>query len=116
MVKGFHHVPVEEKDIQKSKKALKSRAGARKIKKQKAKGKRKGAGSRKGKINSRISKKERWIIKIRAQRKLLKELREKKEIPKEAYSDLYMKAKGGFFRSRRHIMIYLEERGLKKKK
>lgn len=105
---------IKEKAIVKSKKQQKSRSGARKIKKQKRKGQRKGAGSRKGKINSRLSKKDRWIIKIRAQRKLIKELREKKEITTKVYGELYRKTKGGFFRSRRHINLYLEEHGLKK--
>ena len=106
---------IKEKAIKKSGKNRKSRSRARKIRIQKSKGKRKGAGSKKGKITARVSKKNRWIIKIRAQRKLIKELRDKGEISVKAYGDLYRKSKGGFFRSRRHIMIYLEERGLKKK-
>lgn len=104
---------INDKAIQKKKSAESSRAGARKIKKQKRKGKRKGPGSRKGSPYSRLSKKDRWAVTIRAQRKLLKELRDTEKISKKAYNGLYMKSKGGFFRSRRHIMIYIEEHKLK---
>jgi len=78
----------------------------------KKKGKKKGRGSRKGKKNSVISGKTRWIRKVRAQKKFLKILRNEKKIEKKVYRDLYFKVKGGFFRSRRHIKVYLEERGL----
>ena len=93
----------------------KSKARARKIRLQKSKGKRKGAGSKKGKKFSKISKKERWIKKIRAQRRLIVELRQEKKIIPKTYSEIYQKSKGGFFRSRRHILLYLEEHNLLKK-
>ena len=92
-----------------------SRGRARKIAEQKRKGRRKGAGRRKGKRSARMPKKESWKIKIRTQRKLLKELRDKEIIRKKEYQVLYKKAKGGFFRSRRHIKLYIEERGMIKK-
>ena len=47
---------------------------------------------------------------VRAQRTLLKELKEKKEIDAKLYKELYLKVKGGFFRSKRHIQLYLKER------
>lgn len=103
---------IKEKAIQKKKTQEKSRAGARKIKKQKRKGKRKGPGSRKGSPNARLTKKERWTIKVRAQRKLLKELRDDGKITKKIYNELYGKSKGGFFRSRRHINLYIQEHNL----
>ena len=82
--------------------------------KQKSKGKRKGPGSRKGGPHSRLTKKERWTIKVRAQRKLLKELRDTGKIETKIYTDLYSKSKGGFFRSRRHINLYIQEHNLVK--
>ncbi len=100
--------------IRKQKKGV-SRARANKIKEQKAKGKRKGPGSRKGKKTTHTPKKETWMNKIRAQRKLLKELREKKLIDTKTFTNLYRKAKGGFFRSRKHIKLYIEEHRLIKK-
>ena len=92
-----------------------SRGRARKIAAQKRKGRRKGEGKKKGKFSARISKKEAWKTTIRPQRNLLKELRDKKIITKKDYQNLYRKAKGGFFRSRRHIKMYIEERGLVKR-
>jgi len=92
-----------------------SRVRARKIALQKRKGKRKGAGSKKGKKTARLSKKAAWIRKIRIQREFLKELRDKGLVSKSDYHSLYQKSKGGFFRSKRHIKLYLEERGLVKK-
>jgi large subunit ribosomal protein L19e len=93
-----------------------SRGRARKIKTQKSKGLQKGSGSKKGGQNARAPKKEQWMAKVRIQRKFLKELRDKELIPRRTYQDLYLKSKGGFFRSRRHIKIYIEERGLAKSK
>ncbi len=92
-----------------------SRARANKILRQKAKGQRKGHGSRKGKQNTHLPKKGAWMAKIRAQRKLLKELKAKEIIDGKTYTDLYRKAKGGFFRSRKHVKLYIEEHRLIKK-
>ena len=89
-----------------------SRSGARKIAEQKRKGRRKGKGKKKGKASARLPKKEVWKIKMRNQRALLKELRDKELITKKNYQMLYKKSKGGFFRSRRHIKVYIEEHGL----
>lgn len=91
-----------------------SRVRARKILVQKRKGRQKGSGSRKGKKTARLSRKRKWINKIRAQRILLNELKDKKNISKKVYRELYIKAKGGFFRSKRHIMLFIKEHGLEK--
>ena len=88
---------------------------SRKTALQKRKGKRKGAGSKKGKKTARLSKKDAWTGRIRIQRRFLKELRDKGIITKNDYHSLYLKSKGGFFRSKRHIKLYIEERGLVKK-
>jgi len=53
--------------------------------------------------------------KIRALRDLLKTLRTKEVIERSSYRLLYRKAKGGYFRSRRHIKLYIEEHNLAKK-
>jgi len=87
-----------------------SRGRARKKLIQKRKGKQKGEGSKKGSRGARMPKKREWINKIRAQRKLLKKLKENKIIDDKTYRELYSKSTGGFFRSRRHIKMYLEER------
>ncbi len=92
-----------------------SKFWARKKKKQKSKGKRKGHGSRKGKSTARTPKKREWINKIRAQRGLLSELKEREKITNKVYKNLYLKAKGGFFRNKRHIKLYIKEHDLLKK-
>ncbi|MGV8168563.1 MAG: 50S ribosomal protein L19e [Candidatus Nanoarchaeia archaeon] len=103
---------INEGAITKLQKKGVSRARANHIKKQKSKGKRQGAGSRKGKETSRLPRKASWILRIRSQRKFITELKDKKVISNETYRLLYRKAKGGFFRSTRHIKIYLEDNKL----
>ncbi len=53
---------------------------------------------------------------IRKQRTFMKETRDKEIITKEVYRNLYMKAKGGFFRSIRHLKMYMNEHALFTKK
>ncbi|HLC86132.1 MAG TPA: 50S ribosomal protein L19e [Candidatus Nanoarchaeia archaeon] len=93
-----------------------SRGRARKILQQKRKGKRQGIGSRKGKHTARAGKKIIWVNKIRLQRKMITEYSDKNLIAKEVYRLLRLKAKGGFFRSARHIKLYLTEHNLWSKK
>ncbi len=81
----------------------------KKIAEQKKKGRRKGHGSRKGKIGVRHDRKSEWMNKIRAQRSLLKEFLKNTSIDKETYKDLYRKTKGGFFRSRAHLISYVQK-------
>ncbi len=90
-----------------------SRSRARKRLVQKRKGRRTGQGSRKGKRTARLSRKGNWMIKVRNQRKFLSEIKEK--LQKNTYSSLRRKVKSGFFRSRRHIKLYITEHKLIKK-
>lgn len=71
--------------------------------------KKRGPGSRKGPKTSRMSKKERWMQRVRAQRKLLRYLRDKGLITRKQYRMLYMRVKGGMFRSKAHLLEYLKE-------
>jgi large subunit ribosomal protein L19e len=89
-----------------------SRAGARKVATQKRKGRQKGRGSKKGKKHSIVSRKTKWMVKVRTQRKLLKELRDKGVLSRKNFSNLYAKTNGGYFRSKRHIKLYLTEHKL----
>lgn len=91
-----------------------SRVRARIKSSQKVRGRQKGHGSRKGTANARLSKKRIWIDKIKLQRLFLKQLKLKKKITPQLYKELYKKSKGGFFRSKRHIMLYLKEHKLLK--
>ncbi len=80
-----------------------SKGRARFIARQKALGRRRGHGSRKGTKGARASRKRRWIIKIRALRRRLHELREEGVVDRTTYRKLYGKAKGGEFRSIAHL-------------
>jgi large subunit ribosomal protein L19e len=92
-----------------------SRAAARKNLAQKKKGRRKGMGSRKGGKRSRISRKKEWMIRIKTLRKVIKELRDTGRIERKDYRKLYLRAKGGMFRNKKHIMLYVKEHELLKK-
>lgn len=83
---------------------------------QKRKGRRQGQGSRKGSIGVRLPKKRAWVNNMRVQRNFLKTLKSKRMITPVSYREIYGKIKGGFFRSRRHLKLYLNERKLIKKK
>lgn len=82
---------------------------------QKRKGRRQGSGSRKGKRTARLADKTSWINRIRLQRKYLKFLKTSGFIDGKNFRMAYKKAGGGFFRSKRHIKLYLEENKLIKK-
>ncbi len=92
-----------------------SRFRSKLLKLQRRKGRRKGFGSRKGKKITVHYGKRVWVSKVRAQRKFIKLLKTKKIIDKKLFNDLYGKVKGNYFRSRRHIKLYLEEHNLFKK-
>lgn len=100
---------------EKQKKGI-SRGRARKTLVKKRKGLRSGPGRRKGKHNARTPRKTEWIKRIRHQRQFLQELKQKKFIDPSVFTQLYGKAKGGFFRSKRHIKIYIDENRLANKK
>ncbi|MBN2141997.1 50S ribosomal protein L19e [Candidatus Woesearchaeota archaeon] len=89
-----------------------SRARANKIRHQKKRGLKRGVGSRKGKKTARTPAKRLWINRVRSQRAFLKNILERGVVTKETYKDLYGKVGGGFFRSKKHIQIFMEERNL----
>ena len=93
-----------------------SQSRTRHTRKQKRKGRQQGYGSRKGTHNSRLPQKELWINSVRLQRTFLKTLRDKNMLPTKEYQILYGKSKGGFFRSIRHLKMYITEQGLINKK
>ncbi|MEM3398363.1 MAG: 50S ribosomal protein L19e [Nitrososphaerota archaeon] len=67
-----------------------------------------GHGSRKGGRYSRVTRKERWMLKVRVQRKKLKQLREKKLIDASTYRRVYRMVKAGAFKSVSDLISYLE--------
>jgi large subunit ribosomal protein L19e len=83
-----------------------ARVGARKRKKSR------GPGSKEGGKYSRLSRKERWMIRVRAQRRRLKELRDRGLITRTTYRKVYMMVKAGAFKSVASMMEYLTQNNL----
>lgn len=81
---------------------------------QKKKGRSGSTGKKKGGKHSHKTKKESWMSVVRAQRKLLKELRDRGQIEKSVYGKMYKKSKGGEYRNRKHMLSYLKDKGLLK--
>jgi len=72
-----------------------------------------GAGGRKGTANARTAQKTKWIARVRAQRALLKQLKEDGKLT-QGYRDIYWKIKGGAFADKARMVTYLKERGYMK--
>lgn len=99
---------IHEGAIKKLKEKGVSRARARVIREKKKKGLRRGPGSRSGAMHARISKKEAWMKKIRALRRRLRELKEKKIITVSVYRKVYKMAGSGSFKSIAEMERYLK--------
>ncbi|SEW08541.1 50S ribosomal protein L19e [Natrinema salifodinae] len=86
-----------------------SRGRARERNEKRAYGHQNGQGKRRGKKGARQNEKDEWQNKIRAQRRKLRELRDKGEITPTQYRELYKKAGGGEFRSVRYLLNYIDD-------
>ena len=106
---------IDEGAIKAKGKTTPSRCRAEKRHAQKKRGRQKGQGRRKGKKFSRASKKERWMSKIRPQRRMLKALKTQAKVTSAVFYNLYRKASGGFFRNRSHLLFYIKQNNLFKK-
>ncbi len=95
--------------IRKKKKNEQSRGRARIILAQKKLGRRRGRGSKKGKKMAKTTKKKEWIKTVRPLRSMLKKLRDSGTITKNQYRKLYLMVKGGRFRSKSHLNLYLKK-------
>lgn len=71
--------------------------------------KRKSVGSREGKKYAILSRKRRWINRVRPQRKLLSELRDKRMIDKTNHRRVYLLIKAGSFKDTGALMSHLRE-------
>ncbi len=78
---------------------------------QRAKGRRRGIGSREGASSARYPRKRRWIVRIRAVRGRLRELKVQGKIDVATYRKFYSQAKGGMFHSRAHLEQQLRAAG-----
>ena len=98
--------------IQEKPKNITSRGRARKAAAQRRKGRKKGKGKRKGVSTSRLSKKRAWIDRVRIQRRLIRNMKKRGILTTANYRKLFLLIKGGFFRSKRHIKLYMDEHSL----
>jgi len=76
-----------------------SRVRARVLHQKKKKGLRRGPGTHQGSSGAKITKKEAWMLKIRALRKKLREWKTSRAITEDAYRRLYRVAGSGAFGS-----------------
>jgi len=89
-----------------------SRSRKRAFNYQKKKGRHRGPGRRGGSLYARISRKELWMRKIRALRKELQRLKQKRLVAKKTYVRLYRLASSGVFESVSDMHRYIETKGL----
>lgn len=66
-------------------------------------------GSIKGSRKSRMGNKSLWLRVVRPQRRMLKEMSEKKQLKPGAYRKIYRMIKGNAFRSKAHLTTYLKD-------
>lgn len=97
--------------IQKRQKKGISRGRYRQRQAQRAKGRRRGHGSRKGAKGARTPRKQAWMGRIRAQRRLLAQLREEQALEPSKYRLYYRRSKGGMYHSRAHLLAHLRSEG-----
>ena len=105
MTKEDVKILIGEGKIWKVKPRSPSKGRSRHVKEQKRKGRRRGHGSRKGKVTAREGKKTKWVRKVRGQRRILRELREKGKVSE--YRRVYRMIKGNYFRTKRHLVNYI---------
>ena len=73
-------------------------------------GRGRGLGKRRGTANARLNSKTIWMARVRAQRGLLRELKDQGAVT-EGYRETYNKIKGGAIKDKSHLLIFLKERG-----
>lgn len=112
ITKGDIRSLIKKRVIQKRPELGSSRVRARKRLLQRRKGRQKGEGTKKGSHGARLNRKTAWMNLVRNQREFIKELKLKELVNTKTYRNLYAKIKGGYFRNRRHIKLYLTEHKL----
>ena len=100
---------IHERTIQSLPEKGVSRSRARVLHRQKKKGLRRGPGKR---SKSRMSKKEVWMKRIRALRRRLRELKEKRVITENTYRKFYQIAGSGAFESIAELERRIKAKGL----
>lgn len=107
---------IHEGAIQSRPKKGVSRSRARVLHEKRKRGLGRGPGRKSGSNRARISKKQAWMIRIRALRKKLRELKANRAITENVYRRLYAMAGSGVFESTADLERYIETRGLGRKR
>ncbi len=93
-----------------------SRARARVLHEKKKKGLRRGSGTREGSSRAKITKKDAWMLKIRALRRRLREWKANRTVAEENYRRLYRVANSGAFGSIADMERYAKTHGMWRKR
>lgn len=93
-----------------------SRARARILHKKKKQGLRRGSGTREGSSRAKVTKKDAWMLKIRALRRKLKEWKANRTVAQESYRRLYRVASSGAFGSIADMERYAKTHGMWRKR
>lgn len=75
---------------------------------------RRGPGRRKGAMHSVVTRKRRWIMRVRSQRRFLATLRDAGRLKEGVYRKIYLQIKAGRFKSVADLKAYLTENQLVK--
>jgi large subunit ribosomal protein L19e len=110
MTKDDIRTLIAERVIKKKPQVSQSKGRTRVNKEAKAKGRGRGKGKRSASKKVRSEQRDRWINRVRSQRRTLKELKVKnsKEVKEIGYSKIYKRIKGGYFRGKRHLVEFVE--------
>lgn len=112
LTKDDVRVLVQEKIIQSEQKTGIGRGKAKIKQARKKLGRRVGPGSAKGRKFALVSRKERWMVKVRSQRKLLEAL--SPSLVDGARKRVYSMVKGGLFQNKKQLVAYLKEKKMLK--
>ncbi len=107
---------IEQGLIQERPAKVQTRAKAKERAKRKKKRHGVGHGKRKGGKGGRMPSKERWITKVRAQRRFLREIKESKAVSSKVYRAYYLKAKGGVYATLKQLKEAMKTEGALKPK
>jgi len=110
MTKDDIRTLIAERIIKKRAAVDQSMGRARALKVQMKKGRRRGKGKRTGTKKTRTEQRDTWIGKVRAQRRMLRELRvsNPKAVEEKGYQDIYRKIKGNYFKGKNYVKDYVE--------
>lgn len=123
---GVNKIRIKKEEIKKAENALTRedvrnlikekviyiKSDIKKKKNKKAKKRKINAGSRKGAKNARTKPKKSWMKNVRAQRALLKDLILNKKLDKKYKKLIYSKIKGGAFKGKNAMLLYLKENNM----